>query len=82
MKKRWTALILGGLLLLSGCGGGKMTISDFEGASAKASKNINQIDKMPDRPDNYVYTDYRKIARDLDAVLFDFAKDPDFAETD
>ncbi len=82
MKKRWTALILGGLLLLSGCGGGKMTISDFEGASAKVSKNINQIDKMPDRPDSYVYTDYRKIARDLDAVLFDFAKDPDFAETD
>ena len=82
MKKKWTALLLCGLLLLGGCGGEKVTISDYQGASAKVSKNINQIDLMPDRPENYVYTDYRKIARDLDAVLFDFAKNPDFVETD
>ncbi len=43
-------------------------------------KNLRLVDKMPFVSTNYVYEDWNARAKKLDALLFDFAKSPEYVE--
>ncbi len=60
----------------------KDEIASYSGESVLLTKNINQVDFMPDRPDNYKYLDYKEIAVKQDELLFSFAKNSQYQPTE
>ncbi len=64
---------------LGGCRTDGSKVPSDEGAdhvqeSRSLQKHIAQIDNMPACPSNYKYLDYKKIAQNVDEVLYEFAK--------
>ena len=96
LKKLFKLICIAALVLplaLAGCGkkpvdnGGRDEPGEVEnnlpgiGAEAASQKSIRLVDNsFPQHPGNYVFTDFDKWARDLDALLFDFAKNPSYVE--
>ncbi len=56
-------------------------IAAYSDESIPLSKNINQVDLMPDQSDNYQYMDYKEIALKQDELLFSFAKNSQYQAT-
>lgn len=56
-------------------------MSSYGGESISVSKDINQVDFMPDRPSNYKYIDYKEIALKQDELLFSFAENSQYQAT-
>lgn len=76
-------LIIGINLFSVGCEGNNMEyFKNYLGSTAYIQKNIYQVNKMPDMPTNYEYFDYGEIAKGLDSLLYEFAKNPNYQVCD
>ena len=90
-KKRPFSLLILLFALVTGCNNASSSLilseSSDESSSSEVEtiypreryvqKSISRVDSFPTFPNNYKYIDYEEMAKEFDALAFNFAYNPD-----